>query len=184
MQHIETKKLIHGSLAAALAAVISLTISYLLPLPRNFNLPFYAIPLIIISVLYGGKFGLIVAFIADIPIGILGKYGYDPLFIPHTLMWGLIPGLFRFQRNKLSFVKILLSVFIAYLLASLCNSLAIFIRYGKALFKFSLVVRMVNTVFLSIPLGFIAYLILIRIKKEGFSLVYNCEQVEFNNVKA
>lgn len=181
MDNLTTKKLIHGSLAAALSAVISLTITYILPMGKNFNLPFYAIPLIVISVLYGGKFGIIVAFIADLPIGFLGKYGYDPLFIPHTLIWGLVPGLFKFQRTKLTYYKLLVSIFITYLLASLFNSLAIWIRYGQDLFRLSLLIRCINVVILSIPLSFISFLILSRIKKELFNLDYSRE---FSNVKA
>jgi len=68
------------------------------------------------------------AFVGDGIGVILANQGYLPMFVLAPMMWGLVPGIFlqkRFTAYKLAYV-----VPLTYLLASLSNTLALYIHFG------------------------------------------------------
>ncbi len=123
----QLQKLALAASLAAVSVVIDVFFKYALSI-QNFGLPFYAVPIILGSIILGPMYGLIMAIVGDGIGVILANQGYLPLFVFAPMMWGLIPGLFlhkRYSAYKLAYV-----VPLAYLLASLSNSFALYIHFG------------------------------------------------------
>lgn len=135
---------------AAISVCISLFFAYIIPGGGSFGLPLYAIPLIIASILFGPYLGFIVGFLADLGIGILGPYGYMPLYGFSTITWAVVPGIFIKDYKKYTFLKLLIIIFYTYLMASLFNSFANYIYWGKKTFILTFTVRAFN-IFLFTP---------------------------------
>lgn len=114
-------------------------------------MPLYAIPLIIASILFGPYLGFVVAFLADLGIGFLGPYGYMPLYAFSTIIWGILPGIFIRDIKKYNFIKLLVVIFYTYLMASIFNSLANYIYWGRKTFLLTLSIRVFN-LFLFTPI--------------------------------
>ncbi len=120
------KVLIAVSLTA-MSVVIDSFFKYILHI-ANFGLPFYAIPLIIGSIILGPVFGGLMALVGDTLGVLMTGDTYLPLFAIAALAWGVIPGLII--GNKYSVAKLSVSVFVSYLVASLANSFALYIYFG------------------------------------------------------
>ena len=123
----------------AISVVIDVFFKFVLNI-SNFGLPFYAIPLVIGSMMLGPIFGGAMALIAD-GLGVLmSGYVYLPLFTIAALAWGIIPGLII--RKKYNVVKLSIAVLISYLMASLANSFALYFYYGAGTTFLTLVLRL------------------------------------------
>ncbi|MGI6787186.1 MAG: hypothetical protein ACOX5X_01340 [Acholeplasmataceae bacterium] len=121
--------IILGSILTAAAVGIRLFFDYLFPTGGTFGLPIYSIPLVIASLILGPLYGLLAGITADLAMGLFGPYNYLPLFGISTIIWATIPGLLT--RKNYSFLKMVFSVLISYVLASLFNTLAIIVYYDS-----------------------------------------------------
>ncbi len=123
----QLQKLALAASLAAVSVVIDVFFKYALGI-QNFGLPFYAVPIILGSIILGPAYGVIMAFVGDGIGVILANQGYLPMFVLAPVMWGLVPGIFlhkRYTAYKLAYV-----VPLTYLLASLSNTLALYIHFG------------------------------------------------------
>lgn len=123
----QLQKLVLAASLTAVSVVIDVFFKYALSIP-NFGLPFYAIPIILGSIILGPGYGLAMAVVGDAIGVVISSQVYLPLFVLAPVMWGLIPGLFlhkRYNPFKLAYV-----VPLTYLLASLSNTFALYIYFG------------------------------------------------------
>ncbi|NLL69018.1 MAG: ECF transporter S component [Acholeplasmataceae bacterium] len=176
MQKIQIKKIILGAILAAISAAIRLSSDYLFPSGGSFGLPLYSIPLVISSLYLGPWFSLIVGFVADLGIGFLGPYGYKPLFVISSLAWSFIPGLIA--RKNYNFGKMAIAIIISYLFASLGNTFAIWVHFGKGTAVGSLIVRLVMLISLSPFLIYINHVIYERLlQAQGVNIAKTTEEI-------
>lgn len=166
-------KIILTTMFAALAAAVSLFFVYIVPSDGTFGLPLYAIPLMIGSLLLGPGYGTIAAFLADLAIGFLGKYGYMPLYVFSSLAWGFFAGLIK---NKYSTVKLLLITSISYLTATLANTLANFIYFGKKAAFASLPLRGISLVIFTPIITSVVHVLYLRLKPNYEIIITNHEK--------
>lgn len=157
------KKIVYSSIFAALSAGISLFFSYLIPLGASAGLPLYAIPLIMASIILGPGYGFLVSFVADLAIGFMGPYGYMPLYMISTISWGVISGLFIKRKDKYNLFILLFSVFYSYLIASLGNSFANFIYFGKKTFFATLPIRLFNMLLFTPVITWLSHILITEI---------------------
>ena len=161
MEKNKTYKIIIGALLAAMSAAIRLFFDYLVPSGGTFGVPLYSIPLIISSLYLGPWYSLLVGFVADLGIGFLGPYGYKPLFVISSLSWAFFPGIIA--KKNYNFGKMAISIFIAYIVASLGNTFAMFIHYGREMAVASLFIRIALAITLSPVIFSISHVIYDRI---------------------
>ncbi len=124
----QLQKLVLAASLAAVSVVIDVFFKYALNI-QNFGLPFYAIPIILGSIILGPFYGIGMAVVGDAIGVVISGQIYLPLFVLAPIMWGLIPGLLlhkRYTPFKLSYV-----VPLSYLFASLSNTLALYIYFGN-----------------------------------------------------
>ncbi|MFH0766722.1 MAG: folate family ECF transporter S component [Bacillota bacterium] len=135
----QLQKLVLAASLAAVSVVIDVFFKYALGI-QNFGLPFYAVPIIIGSIILGPLYGVIMAFVSDGIGVILANQGYLPMFVLAPIVWGLIPGLL--MHKKYSTFKLSYAVPLTYLLASLSNTLALYIHFDMQTTLALLVLRM------------------------------------------
>lgn len=157
----QLQKAVLGAILAAMAVGINLFFAYVIGGDGTFGLPIYSIPLIISSIYLGPLYGFLVGFVADLGIGFLGPFGYKPLFVLSTLSWSVIPGLFI--RKKYNLFKMIIAVFVAYVLATAGNTLALIVHYDSNTAISSLIYRIPSMLVLMTPLVTLSHLIYKRI---------------------
>lgn len=160
MPKIEFKKVVLASLLTALAVGINLFFQYLIP-SSDSGLPIYSIPLIIASLYLGPWYGLLIGIAADTAIGFLGPFGYLPLFFLSTMSWAFFPGIIA--RKNYNFYKMVLAVTVAYIFATLGNTLALGVNISFNVAISSLTVRIPIMLISITPLIYITHLIYSRI---------------------
>ncbi|MFA5692654.1 MAG: folate family ECF transporter S component [Acholeplasmataceae bacterium] len=122
----ELKRITVASLLVAISVVLGVIFKTVVPAGLNFGFPYYAIPLVIGSLilgpLYGGMMGLISDYLGFIilPVG-----EYDVIFALRAIMWGVIPWFFATYKSK--WYKVLLSVFVAHVFATLSSTFSNFL---------------------------------------------------------
>ncbi len=135
----QLQKIVLAASLAAVSVVIDVFFKYALGI-QNFGLPFYAVPIILGSIVLGPLYGVIMAFVGDGVGVILANQGYLPMFVLAPIVWGLIPGLLlhkKYTANKLAYV-----IPLTYFLASLSNTLALYIHFDAQTTLALLVLRM------------------------------------------
>jgi riboflavin transporter len=145
-------KLVLGSSLAAVSVVIDVFFKYALNI-QNFGLPFYAVPIILGSIILGPVYGMAMAFVGDAIGVVVSNQGYLPMFVLAPIVWGVLPGLFlhkKYATNKLAYV-----IPFTYIIASLSNTLALFIHFGIETTLALLVLRMALIPFNSIVMFFV-----------------------------
>jgi riboflavin transporter len=136
---LEIKKVALAAMLTALSVTIDVFFKYVLSI-QNFGLPFYAIPLVLGSIILGPFYGAIMGFVGD-AIGVtLAQQGYLPMFAFAPILWGFIPGLFLNKSYKVE--KLAYVLLFTYILASLSNTFAIFIHFGRATALLTIILRM------------------------------------------
>ncbi len=135
----ELKKLMFAVALTAISVVIDVMFRYYVPI-ETFGLPFYAIPLVIGSIVLGPTYGVMMALIADALAVLIGPYSYLPIYALAAVSWGLIPSLI--VGKNYSLVKMSIGVICAYLLANISNTFANFYYFGSATAMASLLIRM------------------------------------------
>jgi riboflavin transporter len=145
--NLQIQKLVLAASLAAVSIVIDVFFKYAIGIP-NFGLPFYAIPIVLGSIILGPVYGAIMGFVGDgIGVMIAGQ-GYLPFFVIGPMVWGIVPGLFlhkRYQPFKLAYV-----IPLTYLLVSLSNTFALYMHFGRETTLALLVLRMALIPFNSI----------------------------------
>ncbi len=126
-----TKHIQRLTLAASLSS-ISIVIDILfksLVQSTSFGLPFYAIPLILGSIILGPGYGLFMALVSDLVGVSFAGQGYLPLFALSAVAWGVIPGVLIRRTFKPQVLA--LAVFLAYFAATTLNTIAILYYFGR-----------------------------------------------------
>ena len=145
--NLSVQKLTLAASLAAVSIVIDVFFKYALGI-SNFGLPFYAIPIVLGSIILGPVYGAIMGFVGDgIGVMIAGQ-GYLPYFVIGPMVWGILPGLFlhkKYKPYKLAYV-----VPLTYLVVSLSNTFALYMHFGIETTLALLVLRMVLIPFNSI----------------------------------
>lgn len=88
-----TKVLAYCALLAALSIIMARLLSYAQPGGARWSLDKF--PLFLAGMLFGPVPGMLTAFVADF-LGSLMQFGFNPVFCPPALMYGLCGGLFRY----------------------------------------------------------------------------------------
>lgn len=135
----QLQKIVLAASLAAVSVVIDVFFKYALGI-QNFGLPFYAVPIILGSIVLGPLYGVIMAVVGDGVGVMLANQGYLPMFVLAPVVWGLVPGLFLHKRY--SAVKLAYVVPLTYFLASLSNTLALYIHFDVQTTLALLVLRM------------------------------------------
>ncbi|MBU1093285.1 MAG: folate family ECF transporter S component [Firmicutes bacterium] len=124
----QLQKIVLAASLAAVSVVIDVFFKYVLNI-QHFGVPFYAIPIIIGSIVLGPLYGVIMGFIGDgIGVMIAGE-GYLPLYVIGPMIWGLMPGLLL--HKKYSPLKLGWAIPLTYVLVSLSNTLAGVVYFGS-----------------------------------------------------
>ncbi|MFP4178195.1 MAG: ECF transporter S component [Acholeplasmataceae bacterium] len=145
-----TKHVQRLTLAASLASV-SIVIDILFKMliqSTSFGVPFYAIPIILGSIILGPAYGLGMALVSDL-IGVnFSGQGYLPLFALSAVAWGVIPGVLIRRRFRLDLLAV--AVFLAYLAATTLNTIAILYYFGRIEALSTLALRLSLVIFNSV----------------------------------
>ncbi len=171
-------KIILTTMFAAIAAAVSLFFVYVVPSDGTFGLPFYAIPLMIGSLLLGPKYGLVAGFLADLAIGFLGKYGYMPLYTISSLSWSFFAGLIK---NKYKALKLLIMTFVSYLIATLGNTLANYIYFGKKAALGTLPLRVISLFIFTPIITSAVHVLYLRLKPNYETIISNRQNPNKND---
>ncbi len=156
MQKNNIQKLALGAILAALSVVFKLTLEVWITIP-GFGLPFYGIPLVLAGLYLGPLYGLVVALVADTTFGLI--QGYLPLYAISSIAWGVIPSLFKKIRSLGYWVLI---VMLTYVVASLGNTLANYVHFGKQVMLGTLYYRLTLIPLLSPIIAFIVHAVYLR----------------------
>lgn len=121
----ELNRLTLAATLTALSIVIDVLSKTIIPSGVSFGFPFYAVPLVIGSLVLGPFYGLLMGFLSDL-VGFMSfpQGTYDILFALQAMAWGLIP--WFIARRKSTWVRIGIAVVITHLVASLCSTTADF----------------------------------------------------------
>ena len=144
----------------AMSVVIDVLLKYVINI-NSFGLPFYAIPIIIGSVMLGPIYGVMMALVGD-ALGVLfAGYAYQPLYALAAVGWGGIPGLFMFR--KYSAVKLVFAVLVAYIFASLSNTFANYFYWGQETTMATLAARLLLLPVNSAVIFIISHVLYVRL---------------------
>lgn len=148
----QLQKIVLAASLAAVSVVIDVFFKHTLGI-QNFGLPFYAVPIIIGSIVLGPLYGVIMAVVGDGVGVILANQGYLPMFVLAPIVWGLVPGLFlhkKYSKTKLAYI-----IPLTYLLASLSNTFALYIHFDRQTTLALLILRMGLIPFNSVIIYFV-----------------------------
>jgi ECF transporter S component (folate family) len=138
------QRLTLAAVLTSLSIVIDVISKMLIASP-TFGLPFYAIPLILGSIILGPIYGGLMAIIGDTLGVFIAGVGYLPFFVFAPIAWGVIPGLLL--KKHFSTFKLLIAVMISYLFATTSNTFAIFFYFGRMAAYSTLALRLVFAIF-------------------------------------
>ena len=122
---MELKKVVFAAILAAISVVLDVLSKYMIGI-QTMGTGYYAIPIIIAAIFLGVKYSVVVAVLADLVSVLLAGQTILPLFVLGPIFWGLIPALFLNKDSSL--VKIVIVVIFAHLLATLANTLALYVH--------------------------------------------------------
>ena len=115
---------IMAAMAIALNSVASLQIT------PSIKITFYALPLMVTSILYGFKIGFLTGLVAGVILQLISPYGVTitaPVWALAPILWGTVPGLIFKPFNKINkYLAYVLAVFFASIASNLSNTLAMY----------------------------------------------------------
>jgi len=155
----ELLKLLLAVALTAISVVIDVLFKYVVPI-ETFGMPFYAIPLVLGSIILGPVYGVMMALVGDAIGVVISGYSYLPLYALAAISWGLIPGIIN---RKYGFVKLIFSVLLAYLFANLSNTLANYVYFGQVTALATLAIRLLLIVPNSIIIILVTHLLYKRL---------------------
>lgn len=129
------RKVIRNIALSAILMALGVILKYFsITIPPTLRISFFAVPLILSGIIGGIPMGLVTAFGADLIYGLfLNPYPYNVGFALSALYWGIIGGIFHMiikRKNKLSFLTIIIGIFITSLLETHTNVLMTLWLYG------------------------------------------------------
>lgn len=92
-----TKSMVCCAFLAALSVVMARVLSFAVPGGARYSLDKF--PLFLAGMLFGPVMGSVTGFVADF-LGSLMQFGFNPLFCPPAILYGLAGGLFRWYIRK------------------------------------------------------------------------------------
>lgn len=128
-----TKSLVCCALLAALSIIMARVLSFAVPGGARYSLDKF--PLFLAGMLFGPIMGGLTGFVADF-LGSLMQFGFNPLFCPPAILYGIAGGLFRWYiQKKPTLFRIGLSYLFPVLLGSiLYQSAALAYIYNDGVF--------------------------------------------------
>lgn len=138
------QKIALASVLTALSIVIDIMFKMIAMSPV-FGFPFYAIPIVLGSILLGPVFGMIMAFTGDFFGMINSPYPYLPLFALAALAWGAIPGLLVKRHHHPE--RLMWAIVLSYLFATGFNTLAMIVHYSVETAIVNLPLRLLAAMF-------------------------------------
>lgn len=140
-----------ASILTALSIGLDLLVKNVIP-TIDFGLPYYAIPLIIGSIVLGPVYGAIMGFTSDLIGFVLAQRGsYAFLFAFSAIAWGVIPGLLLKKDSK--WLKVTIAIILTHLIATGLNTLALWLEVSPTYATSNLLTRLImipiNVVILS-----------------------------------
>lgn len=157
----EVRRMILAASLTALSILINVFFRFALNIP-NFGLPFYAIPLVLGSIILGPVYGMAMGFVSDALSVPLTGGTYLPLFVVSKIMWGVVPALV--VGKNYSHFKLAIAIPLAYILANLSNTLAMFVHFDRQTTLALLVLRMALIPFNSVIMFVFVKDIYLRLK--------------------
>ena len=121
------RKLTLAAVLTALSIVLDILFKSIVPANQSFGFPFYAIPLVVGSIVLGPIYGGMMGFISD-AVGFFAggsQFAYDFMFALQAISWGVIP--YLIARRKSGWVRILLAVIVSHIMATSFSTLASFL---------------------------------------------------------
>lgn len=160
-KNIVLKKVILASSFTTMSVVIDVFFKSILNI-SNFGLPFYAIPVVLGSIILGPIYGIGIALIADAFGVMMSGYVYLPLYALAAIFWGLIPGLLI--RGEVRKPRLIISIFLAYLLANMSNTFANYYYFGFGTALTTLALRLALLPFNAVIIYYVTYDVNIRLQ--------------------
>lgn len=128
-------KLALASVLTALSIVFDIIFRNMIPV-TDWGFPYYAIPLVVGSIMLGPIYGGMMGFASDV-IGFFlggGTSGFNVLFSISAIAWGMIPYFMTFKKKNVTFL--LIAVLVSHLVATLSNTFAMWaVGFEGAAFK-------------------------------------------------
>jgi len=121
------RKLTLAAVLTALSIVLDILFKSIVPANQSFGFPFYAIPLVVGSIVLGPIYGGMMGFISD-AVGFFAggsQFAYDFMFALQAISWGVIP--YLIARRKSGWVRILFAVIASHIMATSFSTLASFL---------------------------------------------------------
>ena len=140
---IATKTIAYCALLAAVSIIMARLLSYAQPGGVRWSLDKF--PLFLAGILFGPLAGGLTGFVADFT-GSLMQFGFNPVFCPPAILYGLCGGLFRyFLAKKTSVFRLAVSYLPPVLLGSvLYQSVALAWVYNSATFWAALYANLIS----------------------------------------
>lgn len=160
-KNIVLKKVILASSFTTMSVVIDVFFKSILNI-SNFGLPFYAIPIVLGSIILGPIYGIGIALIADAFGVMMSGYVYLPLYALAAIFWGLVPGLLI--RGEVRKPRLIISIFLAYLLANMSNTFANYYYFGFGTALTTLALRLALLPFNAVIIYYVTYDVNIRLQ--------------------
>lgn len=123
----ELRKVTLAAVLTALSIVLDIAFKQLVPANQSFGFPFYAIPLVIGSIVLGPIYGGTMGFISD-GVGFFASgsnFAYDFMFALQAISWGVLP--YLIAKRKSSWVRIGVAVLVTHMIATTLSTTANFI---------------------------------------------------------
>ena len=121
-------KITFCGIMAAMAIALNKVLS--LQLTQSIKITFYALPLMVTSILYGFKIGLLTGLVSGVILQLTSPWGVTvtaPVWALAPILWGLVPGLIFKPLNKVNkYLAYVVVVFVASVAANLANTLAMY----------------------------------------------------------
>lgn len=132
---IATRTIAYSALLAAISVVMARLLSFA-PVPE-IRLSLDKFPLFLAGMFFGPVTGCMVSFAADFVGCLFSPYGFNPIFSPAAIFYGLMGGLFRhFIAQKPNIFRIAVGYFFPVLLGSvLYQSAALAWTYSSTTFQ-------------------------------------------------
>lgn len=122
----ELRKLTLAAILTALSIVLDILFKSIVPVNESFGFPFYAIPLVIGSIVLGPLYGGTMGFISD-AIGFFAggsQFAYDFMFALQAISWGVIP--YFLAKRKSRWPRVSIAILVSHVVATSFSTFANF----------------------------------------------------------
>jgi ECF transporter S component (folate family) len=145
---MSTQVLTRVAVLVSMSVVLKVLLSFTLV---DYRFTFYDVPIMITGIMFGPIIGAMSGFIVDW-INILMPNlatGFN-LFTISSMMWGIIPGLLLFGRNKLTIKRIVIATVITSFICFGINTVQLYMYMGNGIYG-TLWARII-TLFIKLPI--------------------------------